>query len=127
MPLYEYECESCGRRFELIRKFSDAPLEKCPTCGGKVQKQASSPAIQFKGTGWYVTDYAKKSGSDGSKTDKKGSGGGGEAGTGEAGKSESGKSESDKTTKSADSGSSTESKSSTSTSSSTTDSGSKNS
>lgn len=59
MPLYEYECASCGS-FELIRKFSDPPLKKCPRCGGKVEKRLSSPAIQFKGSGWYVTDYARK-------------------------------------------------------------------
>ena len=60
MPLYEYVCEQCEYRFELIRKFSDPPLEVCPKCGGKVRKLMSSPAIQFKGTGWYITDYAKK-------------------------------------------------------------------
>lgn len=60
MPLYEYECDGCGRRFELIRKFSDAPVTNCPTCNGSVRKLLSSPAIQFKGTGWYVTDYARK-------------------------------------------------------------------
>lgn len=60
MPLYEYHCDACGRRFELIRKFSDPPLEKCPTCGGMVHKLVSSPAFQFKGTGFYITDYAKK-------------------------------------------------------------------
>ena len=60
MPLYEYLCDACGRRFELIRKFSDPPLEKCPTCGGTVQKLVSSPAFQFKGTGFYITDYGKK-------------------------------------------------------------------
>ena len=60
MPLYEYQCDQCGR-FELIRKFSDAPLETCPTCGKDVQKLLSSPAIQFKGSGWYITDYARKS------------------------------------------------------------------
>jgi putative FmdB family regulatory protein len=60
MPLYEYQCEKCGHQFELIRKFSDPPLEVCPKCGGKVRKLMSSPAIQFKGTGWYITDYAKK-------------------------------------------------------------------
>lgn len=60
MPLYEYECPKCGR-FEVIRKFSDKPLKKCPTCGKPIQKLASAPAIQFKGAGWYVTDYAKKS------------------------------------------------------------------
>jgi putative FmdB family regulatory protein len=60
VPLYEYECPKCGR-FEVIRKFSDPPLKKCPTCGKTIQKLASAPAIQFKGAGWYVTDYAKKS------------------------------------------------------------------
>lgn len=60
MPLYEYQCNRCGR-FEIIRKFSDAPLSACPTCGRKVQRLPSAPAIQFKGTGWYVTDYARKS------------------------------------------------------------------
>jgi putative FmdB family regulatory protein len=65
MPLYEYECESCGGRFEVIQKFSDAPVQTCKTCGGKVQRLLSAPAIHFKGTGWYVTDYAKKgNGSD---------------------------------------------------------------
>jgi putative FmdB family regulatory protein len=61
MPLYEYECEGCGRRFEVIQKFSDAPVERCETCGGQVRKLLSSPAIQFKGSGWYITDYARKS------------------------------------------------------------------
>ena len=62
MPLYEYECDACGARFELIRKFSDPPLTVCPTCGKeKVRKLVSSPAFQFKGSGWYVTDYARKS------------------------------------------------------------------
>ena len=60
MPLYEYQCDGCGRRFELIRKFSDPPVTDCPTCGGPVRKLLSSPAIQFKGTGWYITDYARK-------------------------------------------------------------------
>ena len=60
MPLYEYQCGRCGR-FEVIRKFSDAPLVACPTCGQEVQKLPSAPAIQFKGTGWYITDYARKS------------------------------------------------------------------
>jgi putative FmdB family regulatory protein len=62
MPLYEYQCDACGRRFELIRKFSDPPLESCPTCGGAVHKLMSTPAFQFKGSGWYITDYAKKTG-----------------------------------------------------------------
>jgi len=61
MPLYEYECNECQNRFERIQKFSDPPVESCPTCGGKVRKLISSSAIQFKGTGWYVTDYGQKS------------------------------------------------------------------
>jgi putative FmdB family regulatory protein len=62
VPIYEYECEACGHRFERIQKFSDPPVETCPNCGkGKVRKLFSSPAIQFKGTGWYITDYARKS------------------------------------------------------------------
>lgn len=60
MPLYEYHCKGCGN-FEIIRKFSDAPLSACPTCSGAVEKLLSAPAIQFKGTGWYITDYARKS------------------------------------------------------------------
>ena len=68
MPLYEYQCPKCGR-FELIQKFSDKPLEKCPTCGAEVQKLLSAPAIQFKGTGWYITDYARKGAGGESKKD----------------------------------------------------------
>ena len=60
MPLYEYECESCGTRLERIQKFSDPLLEECPKCGGKLRKLISSPAFQFKGSGWYATDYARK-------------------------------------------------------------------
>jgi len=62
MPLYEYECKKCHHRFEKIRKFSDPPMRKCPECGGPVEQLLSAPAVQFKGSGWYVTDYAKKSG-----------------------------------------------------------------
>lgn len=61
MPLYEYECEKCGHRFEKIQKFSDKMVKKCPECGGKVEQMISAPAVQFKGSGWYVTDYANKS------------------------------------------------------------------
>ena len=61
MPLYEYECAQCGQRIEKIQKFSDSPLTTCEKCGGKLEKLISSSAIQFKGTGWYVTDYAHKS------------------------------------------------------------------
>ena len=60
MPLYEYKCDACGTAFEVIQRFSDPPVETCRTCGGAVHKMLSAPAIQFKGTGWYVTDYAKK-------------------------------------------------------------------
>jgi putative FmdB family regulatory protein len=62
VPLYEYQCDTCGHRFEVIQKFSDEPLTECPKCQGSVRKLPSSPAIQFKGSGWYITDYAKKSG-----------------------------------------------------------------
>jgi putative FmdB family regulatory protein len=61
MPLYEYQCKKCGHRFEKIRKFSDKPIKKCPECGGVVEQLLSPPAVQFKGSGWYVTDYARKS------------------------------------------------------------------
>jgi putative FmdB family regulatory protein len=61
MPLYEYQCEACKRRFEVIRKFSDPELQVCTLCGlGPVQRLMSSPAIQFKGSGWYITDYSQK-------------------------------------------------------------------
>ena len=60
MPLYEYQCDACGHRFEQIQKFSDPLVADCPECGGAVRKLLSSPAIQFKGTGWYATDYANK-------------------------------------------------------------------
>ena len=72
MPLYEYLCTACGHRFERIQKFSDAPIKECPACGGLVEKQISSPAIQFKGAGWYVTDYAKSRGSKESGAAKSG-------------------------------------------------------
>ena len=65
MPLYEYECTACGHHFEVIRKFSDPPEDKCPKCGSPVRKLQSAPAFQFKGTGWYVTDYAKSGQSEG--------------------------------------------------------------
>ena len=65
MPLYEYECKKCGHRFEKIQKFSDKMVKKCPECGGQVEQMISAPAVQFKGSGWYVTDYAKKSSSAG--------------------------------------------------------------
>jgi putative FmdB family regulatory protein len=60
MPLYEYECDVCGHRFERIQKFSDPLADTCPKCGGAVHKLMSSPAFQFKGSGFYITDYPKK-------------------------------------------------------------------
>jgi putative FmdB family regulatory protein len=70
MPLYEYECSACGHRFELIQRFADPPAETCIACGkGPVHKLLSAPAVHFKGTGWYVTDYAKKGSSDAGKPD----------------------------------------------------------
>jgi putative FmdB family regulatory protein len=71
MPLYEYECESCMKRFERIQKFSDPLVDTCPSCGGVVRKLLSSPAIQFKGSGWYINDYAKKSSGDSGSKDAK--------------------------------------------------------
>jgi putative FmdB family regulatory protein len=80
MPLYEYECSACGHRFELIQRFADPPADTCVACGqGPVRKLLSAPAVHFKGTGWYVTDYAKKTGASAVRTD---------AGPGEAGKSD---------------------------------------
>jgi putative FmdB family regulatory protein len=64
MPLYEYQCDACAHRFEVIQKFSDGPVDVCPKCGGAVKKLLSSPAIQFKGTGWYITDYARSGKTD---------------------------------------------------------------
>ena len=61
MPLYEYECKKCHHRFERIQKFSDPHVKKCPDCRGPIEQVISAPAVQFKGSGWYVTDYAKKS------------------------------------------------------------------
>jgi putative FmdB family regulatory protein len=80
MPLYEYQCKKCHHRFERIQKFSDPHVKKCPDCGGPVEQMVSAPAVQFKGSGWYVTDYAKKpsggssassNGESGSKKDDK--------------------------------------------------------
>jgi len=60
MPLYEYRCRQCGHQFELIQKFSDPPPDRCERCGGAVEKLLSPPGLQFKGSGWYITDYARK-------------------------------------------------------------------
>jgi putative FmdB family regulatory protein len=60
MPIYEYQCRKCNAHLEVMQKFSDKPLAKCRKCGGRLEKLLSAPAIQFKGSGWYVTDYAGK-------------------------------------------------------------------
>jgi putative FmdB family regulatory protein len=60
MPIYEYKCTECNNTLEILQKATDLPLKKCPKCGGKLKKLISSPAIQFKGSGWYITDYAQK-------------------------------------------------------------------
>lgn len=70
MPLYEYKCVKCGHRFEKIEKVSASEIKKCPKCGAKAERMAAAPAIQFKGSGWYVTDYAGKN-SDGTSKDSK--------------------------------------------------------
>ena len=118
MPLYEYQCENCGDRFELIEKFSAEPLTVHEKCGGKVHRLLSAPALQFKGSGWYVTDYAKSGslppGNGGGKKDGEGSS--------EKGSSENGSSEKKDAAKSSDSntGSSSNSDSSSSSSSNST-------
>lgn len=102
MPLYEYQCDACGHRFEVIQKYSDPHIDVCPKCGGTVKKLLSSPAIQFKGSGWYITDYARAGKSEGGVS---------------AGKNESGGS-SDKAEKKGESGSESKSESKTDSSSS---------
>lgn len=82
MPIYEYECLQCGTRSEAIQRMSDPPLTKCEACGGELKRLISSPAVQFKGTGWYVTDYARAK--SGAKEGK------GEAASGSDGAKESG-------------------------------------
>ena len=99
MPLYEYRCEQCDRVFEVIQKFSDAPLTIHEGCGGRVERLISAPGLQFKGSGWYITDYAR-SGSKGAN--------GGKAAEGSGSKSETkSDSKSDSSTTKSDSGSST--------------------
>jgi putative FmdB family regulatory protein len=71
VPLYEYECQDCHFRFEKLQRLSDPPPPKCPECGGKIAQLMSAPAVQFKGSGWYVTDYARKGSGGDSKGGKK--------------------------------------------------------
>ncbi len=72
MPIYEYSCDKCGKTIEIIQKMSDKPLRKHEKCGGKLTKEISASAFQFKGTGWYVTDYGTKSGAAGKEPTKDG-------------------------------------------------------
>jgi putative FmdB family regulatory protein len=72
VPIYEYECDACHNRFELIQKFSDKPVKRCPKCGEPVHKVLSPPALVFKGTGWYVTDYASKDRKRAQKAEREG-------------------------------------------------------
>ena len=104
MPIYEYKCEGCGEVFEVIQKFADEALTVHEKCGGHVHRLMSAPSFQFKGSGWYVTDYAKGGNSSPSK---------GEPGKSESSKSDSGKSEdkSDSSSKSSETGGKTETKS----------------
>ncbi len=89
MPLYEYQCKKCGHRFEEIQKFSDKPLTKCPKCRkGRLEKLLSAPAVQFKGSGWYVTDYGKGGGGGASKDKGDTSDKGGKESAKDAGKGE---------------------------------------
>ena len=115
MPIYEYKCEGCGETFEVIQKFSDEPLAVHEKCGGTVYRLLSAPAFQFKGTGWYVTDYAKGGGSGPAKGESgKGDSSKGDSAKSDSGKSDSGKSDSgkaDSSNKSADTATKTESKS----------------
>lgn len=90
MPIYEYKCEGCGETFEVIQKFADEPVTVHEKCGGHVHRLMSAPSFQFKGSGWYVTDYAKGSGSSPAHTES------GKSEHGHSEKSESGKSESGK-------------------------------
>ncbi len=88
MPLYEFECEDCKTRFERIQKFTDPNPDVCPACGkGQIRRMFSSPAIQFKGSGFYITDYAKKSSSEASSGSKSASGdkSGGDSGSSSSG------------------------------------------
>ena len=89
MPLYEYQCKSCHSLTERIQKFSDPPLTVCPHCGGELEQLLSAPAVQFKGAGWYVTDYARKSSASGGASGS----GGGAGGSTEAAKTEAPKTE----------------------------------
>ncbi len=98
MPLYEYQCQQCGKKFEVIEKFTDGPLTVHEDCGGEVERLISAPSLRFKGTGWYVTDYAPKgnspaTGESNGKSESKGDSSKSESSKSESSKSESSKSE----------------------------------
>jgi putative FmdB family regulatory protein len=115
VPIYEYKCEGCGETFEVIQKFADEPVTVHEKCGGHVHRLMSAPSFQFKGSGWYVTDYAKGSGGSPAHTEsgksehghgEKSESGKSESGKSDAGKSESGKSDGGHKTESSSKGSS---------------------
>lgn len=95
MPLYEYQCKSCHTTTERIQKFSDPPLTVCPHCGGELEQLLSAPAVQFKGAGWYVTDYARKGSGGSAPKDGKSTSDAGAKGSGETGASVAGTSSSE--------------------------------
>jgi putative FmdB family regulatory protein len=96
MPIYEYECTSCGTRTEVLQRVGAPPIDDCSECGGKMKRLLSAPAVQFKGTGWYVTDYARKK-DTGNGSRPKGDAGGGETGKKETKSGDTGGSDSSKT------------------------------
>jgi len=89
MPIYEYKCKDCGEHFEKRQSVSEEPLKTCEKCGGSLEKQWSLSGFQFKGAGWYVTDYAKNSGKDSGGKTEKGSGGESTEKSGDASKTKS--------------------------------------
>ena len=103
MPLYEYKCERCGQQFEVIEKFSDAPLTTHDNCGGAVHRLLSAPALQFKGSGWYITDYAKSGSSKSAEPSGNGSPAKSDSGTAGKTRSESNSTSSSETKSSSDS------------------------
>lgn len=106
MPIYEYQCKECDRRLEALQRLSEPPLTTCPECGGELKKLLSAPAFQFKGEGWYVTDYARKGKEGGKETgEKTGGEKAGEKGSGE-GKGEKASASSDKAASGSDKGAS---------------------
>ena len=78
MPIYEYVCEQCEQSTEAIQRLNDPPLAECPKCGGRLRKKLSAPAFQFKGSGWYATDYARKGGDSADKSSESSSSSGGD-------------------------------------------------